>query len=162
MLRSIMHKVPGFSYFHPPNKKMQRKKIDVDIIMDVLEAALAAYPDSSFIKSLTFQYQERGGLSKKQLQGLYDKASKVKAIAPHKLATLEAVILKKPTRYKSDLPVNTPLYTKDESAGKLIETILAKYPQHKRVLFLKAKFDNNETITPIEVAELEKFNKLLK
>lgn len=141
---------------------MQRKKVDVDVIMDILEAALVACPDSAFIKSLTFQYQERGGLSKKQLQGLYAKASKAKAIAPHKLATLEAVILKKPTRYKSDLPVNTPLYTKDETAGKLIETILAKYPQHKRVLFLKAKYDNNEAITPTEIAELEKFNKLLK
>lgn len=141
---------------------MQRKKIDVDVIMDILEATLAAYPDSSFVKSLTFQYRERGGLSKKQLQGLHGKASKIKSIPAHKLATLEAVILKKPMKYKSDLPVNTPLYTKDETAGKLIETILAKYPQHKRVLFLKAKYDNNETITHIEVAELEKFNKLLK
>lgn len=141
---------------------MQRKKIDVDIIKDILEAAAVAYPDSAFIKSLAFQYEERGGLSKKQLQGLYDKANKAKAIAPHKLATLEAVILKKPTRYKSDLPQHSPLYTKDESAGTLIENILAKYPQHKRVLFLKAKYDNNETITPVEIAELEKFTKLLK
>ncbi|MGE5107531.1 MAG: hypothetical protein ACM3H8_08300, partial [Sphingobacteriales bacterium] len=99
---------------------------------------------------------------KKQLQGLYDKASKAKAIAPHKLATLEAVILKKPTRYKSDLPQHTPLYTKNETAGTLIQNILAKYPQHKRVLFLKAKYDNNETITPAEIAELEKFTRLLK
>ncbi len=141
---------------------MQRKKIDVDVIMDILEAASAAYPDSNFIKSLTFQYQERGGLSKKQLQGLYDKASKAKAIAPQKLATLEAVILKMPSRYKSALPANTPLYSKDETSGKLIENILAKYPQHKRVLFLKAKYDNNEPITHNEISELEKFNKILK
>jgi hypothetical protein len=141
---------------------MQRKKPDVDVIMDILEATAIAYPGSTFIKSLSFQYQERGGLSKKQLQGLYDKAKKAKAVAPHKLATLEAVILKKPTRYKSDLPSHTPLYTKDENAGVLIENILAKYPQHKRVLFLKAKYENKETITPVEIAELEKFNKLLK
>jgi hypothetical protein len=141
---------------------MQRKKVDVDVIMDILEATAIAYPDSTFVKSLTFQYQERGGLSKKQLQGLYGKASKVKTIPAAKLATLEAVILKKPMKYKSELPQHTPLYTKDETAGKLIENILAKYPQHKRVLFLKAKYDNNETILPAEIAELEKFTKLLK
>ncbi|MBI1781809.1 MAG: hypothetical protein HYR66_10625 [Sphingobacteriales bacterium] len=141
---------------------MQRKKPEVDVIMDILKATGVAYPESEFIKSLTFQYQERGGLSKKQLQGLYGKASKVKSIAPHKLATLEAVILKKPMKYKSDLPENTPLYTKDETAGTLIHAILTKYPQHKRVLFLKARYDNNETITPAEITELEKFNKLLK
>ena len=141
---------------------MQRKKIDVDIIMDILEAAAIAYPESVFIKSLTHQYIERGGLSKNQLQGLYDKASKAKAIAPHKLATLEAVILKKPNRYKSELPAPAPLYSKNESAGKMIETILAKYPQHKRVLFLKSKYDNNEIITPTDFAELEKFLSALK
>ena len=141
---------------------MQRKKIDVDIIMDILEAAAIAYPESVFIKSLTHQYIERGGLSKNQLQGLYDKASKAKAIAPHKLATLEAVILKKPNRYKSELPAPAPLYSKNESAGKMIETILAKYPQHKRVLFLKSKYDNNEIITPTDFAELEKFSSTLK
>ena len=141
---------------------MQRKKIDVDVIMDILEAVQKAFPENEFIKSIRFQYQERGGLSKKQLQGLYGKAGKVKSIPAHKLATLEAVILKKPMKYKSALPENTPLYTKDENAGKLIENILTRYPQHKRVLFLKAKYDNNETITPVEIAELEKFNKLLK
>ncbi|RTL59132.1 MAG: hypothetical protein EKK37_12560 [Sphingobacteriales bacterium] len=141
---------------------MQRKKPEVDVIMDVLIATGTAYPESEFIKSLTFQYQERGGLSKKQLQGLYGKASKIKTIPPQKLATLEAVILKKPMKYKSALPANTPLYTRDEKAGVLIHDILAKYPQHKRVLFLKAKFDNNEPLTPAETGELEKFYKMLK
>ncbi|HET9055627.1 MAG TPA: hypothetical protein VFN30_02150 [Chitinophagaceae bacterium] len=141
---------------------MQRKKADVDVILDLLRATGNAYPDSEFIKSLTFQYHERGGLSKKQLQGLYGKASKVKTIPAHKLATLEAVILKKPMKYKSELPESTPLYSKNETAGKLIDSILAKYPQHKRVLFLKAKYDNNETITAPEIMELEKFIKLLK
>ena len=141
---------------------MQRKKIDVDIIMDILEATAEAYPDNEFIKSIRFQYQERGGLSKKQLQGLYGKAKKIASIPSHTLATLEAVILKKPMKYKSALPENKPLYTKNEIAGQLIENILAKYPQHKRVLFLKARYDNNEIISPAEITELEKFNKLLK
>jgi hypothetical protein len=139
-----------------------RKKPDVDIIHEVLQAALLAYPSSSFIQSLSFQYQERGGLSKKQLEGLYSKAVKIKTMPPKWLATLEAEILKKPTRYKSVPPSPKPLYTKDESLGQIIVSILEKYPQHKRVLFLKSKYDHNEPLSPAEIAELEKFNKLLR
>ena len=141
---------------------MYRKKPDVDIIHEVLQAALLAYPGSSFIQSLAFQYQERGGLSKKQLEGLYSKAVKIKTMPPKWLATLEAEILKKPTRYKSAPPSPKPLYTKDESLGQIIVSILEKYPQHKRVLFLKSKYDHNEPLSPAEIAELEKFNKLLR
>jgi hypothetical protein len=141
---------------------MNRKKPDVDVIKDVLKAALAAYPASGFIQSLSFQYEERGGLSKKQLQGLYDKASKIAEIPAAKLATLEAVILKKPTRYKSPPPPPQPLYTKNEAAGQLINEILTRYPQHKRVLFFKTKYDNNEVLSSADIAELEKFYKVLK
>ena len=80
---------------------MHRKKPDVDVINDVLKATLVAYPNSTFIQSLSFQYQERGGLSKKQLEGLFKKAEKVKTIPGNWLATLEDEIRKKPTRYKS-------------------------------------------------------------
>src|SRR4051812_34167787 len=100
---------------------MYRKKPDVDVISDVLQAALAAYPESTFIKSLSFQYEERGGLSKKQLEGLYKKAQKVKDIPAGRLATLEAEILKRPTRFKSPLPPPPkPMFTKDERAGDII------------------------------------------
>lgn len=139
---------------------MNRKKIDVDVIRDILELASAARPDSTFIQSLSRQYEERGNLSKKQLQGLHSKAGKIPGIPAHKLATLEAVILRRPTKYKSDLPEATPLYEKDSRAGELIANILQKFPQHKRVLFLKAKYDNNETLSSTELAELEKFNRL--
>ncbi len=141
---------------------MQRIKPDVDIVSDLLKAVLAAQPESSFIQSLLYQYQERGGLSKKQLEGLYHKAAKIPSIPENKLTTLEAIIKKKPTRYKSALPAPAPLYSKDENTGKMIDAILAKYPQHKRVLFLKAKYDNNETLSAVEVTELQKFNKMLK
>ena len=141
---------------------MIRKKPDVDVISDVLKAALAAYPASTFIQSLSFQYQERGGLSKKQLEGLYQKATKLKTIPASKLATLEAEILKRPNRYKSSLPATSPLYTKDKEAGELITTILAKYPQHKRVLFFKIKYDNNEPLSSPELAELKRFHSLLR
>ncbi|MBK7307128.1 MAG: hypothetical protein IPI88_08815 [Chitinophagaceae bacterium] len=30
-----------------------------------------------------------------------------------------------------------------------------KYPQHKRLLFLKSKFDNNENIPALELADRE-------
>jgi hypothetical protein len=141
---------------------MYRKKIDVDVVNDILTALLEAQPHSTFVQSLHQQYQERGGLSKKQLEGLYNKALKIKSIPVGKLATLEAMILKRPTRYKSAPPPPKPLYEKDERIGQLMETILAKYPQHKRVVFLKSKYDNNETLTPAEVLEVERFAKVLK
>jgi hypothetical protein len=141
--------------------KMYRKKPDVDIISDVLKASREAYPNSSFVQSLSVQYEERGGLSKKQLEGLYKKAEKIKTIPPNWLATLEAEILKRPTRYKSTPPVPKPLYEKDEKVGTTIEAILKKYPQHKRVLFFQSKYQNNETLSSGELAELEKFQKLL-
>lgn len=140
---------------------MHRIKPDVDIVSDLLEAVLEARPDSAFIQSLLLQYRERGGLSKKQLEGLYHKAAKITTIPGNKLTTLEAIIKRKPTRYKSVLPPPAPLYTKDESAGRMMETILEKYPQHKRILFLKAKYDNNETLSVMELSELQKFNKML-
>jgi len=139
-----------------------QKKLGVDVTMDILKAAQSAYPSSKFIESLIFQYQERGGLSKKQLEGLYDKASKIESLPAGKLATLEAIILKKVTRYKSPPPSIIPeQVTKDASTGETIQSILEKYPQHKRVLFYKAKFDNNEEFSTIEKTELEKFKKLL-
>ena len=141
---------------------MQRKKPDVDVINDILKATLLAYPNSTFIQSLSLQYQERGGLSKKQLEGLYRKALKIESLPSSWLATLEAEILKRPTRYKSAPPPPKPLYAKDENIGKTITAILEKYPQHKRVLFLKSKYDNNEQLTPTEISELEKFNKLVR
>ncbi len=141
---------------------MQRKKPDVDIISDILKLSMEAYPDSTFVHSLNHQYIERGGLSKKQLEGLYQKALKVKTMPVGKLATLEAVILKKPTRYKSELPANTPLYEKDEQTGAMIQAILAKYPEHKRVLFFQSKFENNQVMLPAEIAELQRFAKMLK
>ena len=134
----------------------------MDIVKDILEAVLVANPGSEFTQSLLFQYQERGGLSKKQLQGLYGKAEKIKSIPVAKLATLEAIILKKPTKTRSQLPDTTPLYVKDNKIGEMIRSILQKRPGHKRVLFFQTKFENNEPLSASEIAELERFCKLLK
>ncbi|MCW3080599.1 hypothetical protein [Segetibacter sp.] len=141
---------------------MLQKKQGLDIINEVLEECVLAYPVSSFVISLYKQYQERGSLSKKQLQGLHSKASKIKNIAPGKLATVEAIINKMPTRDKSELPAQKPMFEKEEGTGQMIEEILAKYPQHKRVLFFKAKYENNEVLSPLEIGELKKFNQLIK
>jgi len=139
------------------------RKPEIDIVNEVLEECIVAYPVSSFVISLYQQYIKRGSLSKKQLEGLHSKASKIQDISPAKLATLEALIKKMPTRFKSEVPAPTPLYEKkDETHGQMIEAILAKYPQHKRVLFFKAKYDNNEILSSQEVAELKKFEQLLK
>jgi len=142
-------------------KYMKKQKSELDVVNEVLEACILAYPVSPFIISIYKQYLERGSLSKKQLQGLYGKASKIPELSPGKLATLEAVIKKMATRFKSELPPTAPLYQKEESTGQLIAAILERYPQHKRVLFLKSKFENNETLSPVEIGDLKKFHQML-
>lgn len=141
---------------------MQTPKNRLDIINEVLEECILAYPVSSFIISLYKQYLERGSLSKKQLQGLYGKASKIENLPPGKLATIEAIIKRMPTRDKSPLPEGRPLFEKEVSTGLLIEEILTKFPQHKRVLFLKAKYDNNELFSPADLTDLKRFQSLVK
>jgi hypothetical protein len=129
----------------------------IDSINVLLEECIMAFPVSSFIISLYKQYQQRGSLSKKQLQGLHSKASTIKDIAPGKLAAVEAIIKRMPTRFRSEMPENKPLYEKDNATGEMIEFILSKNPSHKRALFLKSKFINNETLTTGEMSELKKF-----
>jgi hypothetical protein len=75
---------------------------------------------------------------------------------------LEAIILRKPAKHRSELPASTPLYTKDEEIGKMIAAILTKYPEHKMVLFLQNKYENNELMAPAEKTELLRLSKLLK
>ncbi|HVF82295.1 MAG TPA: hypothetical protein VM884_10190 [Flavisolibacter sp.] len=134
---------------------------DVDVVSDILSAAMRAYPDSDFVQSLSHQYLVRGSLSKRQLEGLYKKAERIKELPHNKLATLEAVILKRPKKYKSPLPPSEPLYKKDEAIGRLIDDILLKYPQHKRVVYFLSKYKSNEPFSTMERAELERFHKLL-
>ncbi len=141
---------------------MNKKMPDIDIINDLLEQCILAYPVSAFVISIYKQYMKRGSLSKKQLQGLYGKASKIEDIAPGKLATLEAVIKKMPTRYKSDLPQPKPIFEKDETIKHIIDAVLIKYPQHKRVLFLKSKYNNNDVLSSAEIDDLKRFKQLLK
>jgi len=132
------------------------------MVNEVLEECILAYPLSSFIISLYKQYQQRGSLSKKQLQGLYGKAFKIENLPPGKLAAIEAIIKKMPTRYKSELPEIKPLFEKEESIGRMISEILTRFPNHKRVIFLKVKYDNNDLFTPADLADLKRFHALVK
>lgn len=141
---------------------MQNKKAVVDIVNEVLEACILAYPVSSFVISLYQQYQQRGSLSKKQLQGLHGKASLIKDFPQGKLATLEAIINRMPNRFKSEMPEAKAEADKDEATGLLIKSILEKYPQHKRVLFLQSKYENNDPLTASEIADLKRLHQLLK
>ena len=141
---------------------MSAKRPEFDIVNEVLEDCILAYPVSTFIISLYKQYQQRGSLSKAQLQGLLGKATDAGTISSTRLATLEARIKKMPTRTKSALPENSPLYQRDEATGNLISAILEKYPQHKRVLFLKTKWENNELLSAGDLADLKRFHGALK
>jgi hypothetical protein len=134
---------------------------DKNIVLTILEKMKLLHPTSSFIESLYNQYCLRGGLSKKQLEGLVDKAKKTPNFPQGYIATLEAIILKKPTRERASPTIKVNLPIKDESLGIMMNEILEKYPQHKRLLFLKSKYEKNEAISTIEIEEVKKFYKLL-
>lgn len=140
---------------------MQQKKPDVDVIDDVLRITVAAYPDSVFANSLLQQYRERGFLSKKQLEGLYGKAQKSGKVPSAKLATLEAIIKKMPTRYKSEKPASVGQPEDNNEVKNQIEAILALYPGHKRMLYQQTRVRNRESLSKTDLAEVERLYKLL-
>lgn len=138
-----------------------RKKIDVDVVKDVLLLVLEAVPESVFVNSLLHQYEERGSLSRRQLEGLLSKAQKLNRVPPARLATLQAIINKMAVRDKTPPASPAPLFQKDPVIGEQIMSILLKYPQHKRVLFFRSKYENNEVFSPAELTELKRLHKLL-
>lgn len=140
---------------------MNRINPDIDIIADLLKAVIKARPEDNFCISLLLQYQERGGLSKKQLEGLLGKASKFTDAPPGKLATLEAIILKKHTNHRSVVSALPEPVEEPDNSADAIAAILEKYPGHKRVLLFKMKVDNREKLSSLEKTELDKFSKIL-
>ncbi len=133
----------------------------MDIILDILRKSVTERPDSLFLNSLYQQYRERGGLSKKQLEGLHSKISKIEGFSAANLATLEAIIKKKPTRFKSEAPSSITMPDLQDEETETINTMLEKYPGHKRLLFFNAKLQNRERLSPADITEIEKFKKLL-
>lgn len=138
------------------------KKKKIDIIDKLLEACYQHNKDALFVMSLMHQYEERGSLSKKQLEGLLLKAKKAKDIPAGLIAGVEAIVLKMPTRDKTPVEEvrNKEQETGDKS-GELIQELLQKYPQHKRVLFLKAQLEQRKILAVTEQQEVEKFYQLL-
>ncbi len=139
----------------------QKPKESLDMINTVLEDCILAYPVSSFVISLYKHYLKWGTLSKKQLQGLYDKASAIEGIAPGKLASLEVILKRMPTKQSKALPESKPLFQKDEKTGAVLDQLLAKYPSHKQGLMLYSKYLNNQLFTTAELADLKRFQQLL-
>ena len=140
---------------------MHRINPDIDIVADIIEAVLNARPDDAFCKSIRKQYFERGGLSKKQLEGLQGKAVKISGINPSKLATLEAIIKKKHVTHRSEATITATVKTNDEEAGKMIAEILEKYPLHKRVILFSSNYNKDGILALNEKEELIRFYKFL-
>jgi hypothetical protein len=140
--------------------KQQPSGPSFDVVLKLLELSHELRPDSPFISSLLMQYRKRGGLSKKQLEGLHSKASKIEGIPAQHLATLEAIILKKPTRQKTTVTEQvTPVKKNDDE--RLVNEILELFPGHKRVLLFKAMLESRKELSVAEQEELKRFYKLL-
>ena len=144
---------------------MLSKNKKIDVIDKLLSLCYEHNKDALFIMSLMHQYEERGSLSKKQLQGLLLKAQKIKEIPAHQIAAVEAIVLKMPTRDKTPVQKTTPAISEAEAqiAAALAQTeqILEVYPSHKQVLLLRSKLMSHQSLTPQEQADLNKFVKIL-
>lgn len=145
---------------------MISKNKKIDVIDKLLALCYAHNKDALFIMSLMHQYEERGSLSKKQLEGLLLKAQKIKQIPAHQIAAVEAIVLKMPTRDKTPVKKTTTPAINEAQAqiiASLAQTdqILAIYPAHKQVLLLKSKLTSNQPLTAQEQADLTKFVKIL-
>ena len=134
---------------------------EFDIVAQIITAVLKAKPEDTFCQSIRQQYMERGGLSKKQLEGLHGKAARIKDIPSAKIATLEAIIKKKHITHKSEITITKTEIVIDTEAENMMDEILVKYPQHKRVLVFKANFIKEKILPKADKDELEKFYKIL-
>jgi hypothetical protein len=135
---------------------------NIDVISKLLAEVIIARPNDEFCKSIQQQYFERGGLSKKQLEGLLGKAQKITSIAPAKLATLEAIIKRKHVTHKSMATITAIEQKTDEENSKKLDAILSKYPQHKAAIFLKNELVKTGQLTVEQKADVARFCKALK
>ena len=144
---------------------MMQKNQKIDVIEKLLTLCYEHNKDALFIMSLMHQYEERGSLSKKQLEGLLLKAQKIKEIPAHQIAAVEAIVLKMPTRDKT--PINKTAASidpiKDSITAALIKAdqILSHYPAHKQVQLFHSKLTNGHPLSAQEQSELDKFGRLL-
>ncbi len=139
---------------------MSGSNSSVDIVAELIQAVIQARPEDSFCLSIWQQYQERGNLSKKQLEGLLGKATKFTEVSPGKLATLEAIIKRKNQVHRTE---NSEIKEtiKDDAPLQEMNMILEKYPEHKRILFLKSRWIKDEIFTQAEIDDISRLKKLL-
>jgi hypothetical protein len=140
---------------------MQIKKDGLDFVEKILTACYNSNKDDLFVMSLMHQYEDRGFLTKGQLQGLFYKAEKVRELPVGLLATLAATLSKLPTREKKDAPIIISEVKKDEETENKLNEILAKYPQHKAVIGMHNNFKKYDKITSTEKLELDRIYKFL-
>jgi hypothetical protein len=140
---------------------MQIRKDGLDFVEKILTACYNSNKDDLFVMSLMHQYEDRGFLTKGQLQGLFYKAEKVQELPTGLLATLQATLSKLPTREKKDAPIIISEVKKDEETENILNEILLKYPQHKAVIGLQNNFKKYDKLNSTEKLELNKIYKLL-
>lgn len=140
---------------------MEIKKGNIDFVEKILMACYNNNQYDLFVMSLMHQYEERGFLTKGQLQGLFYKAEKIEDLPAGLLATLQATISKLPTREKKNVAINVKEEKRDEETENIFTEVLAKYPQHKAVLGLQNNFKKHDKLSSTEKIELNKIYKLL-
>ena len=140
---------------------MEIKKGQLDFVEKILDSCFKEFKYDLFLMSLMHQYENRGFLTKGQLQGLYYIAEKNKDLPTGLLATLQATINKLPTREKKNAPIEIKEVKKDEETESILKEILLKYPQHKAVLGLQNNFKKHDKLNSAEKLELDKIYKIL-
>jgi hypothetical protein len=140
---------------------MKNNTPNLDFVEKILNACYNLNKDDLFVMSLMHQFEDRGFLTKGQLQGLFYKAEKVDDLPSGLLATLQATITKLPTKEKKDTPIVLNETKKDEETANMLNEILAKYPQHKAVIGLQNNFNKYDKLTSTEKLELNKIYKLV-
>jgi hypothetical protein len=142
---------------------MQIKKGQLDFVDKILNYCYQYYKQQDLmLLSLMHQYEERGFLTKGQLQALFYKAEKVPNLPTGLLATLQSTILKLPTRNKKQETIVITQEKQDTETETMISTILAKHPQHKAVLGLQNIFNKHSKLSTTEKLDLQKIYNLMK
>jgi hypothetical protein len=142
---------------------MQIKKGNIDFVDKILACCYEHFKLQDLtLLSLMHQYEERGFLTKGQLQALFYKAEKVPNLPAGLLATLQSTISKLPTRNKKQEVITLKQEKIDTESKEMMEAILAKYPQHKAIIGLHNNFNKHNKLATSEKLELQKIYKLMK
>ena len=140
---------------------MEKKKDSIDFVEKILTTCYNNNKNDLFVMSLMNQYEDRGFLTKGQLQGLFYKAEKVEDLQPGLLATLQATLSKLPTKIKSEKPEIITEVKRDVETENKLKNILDKFPQHKAIIGLQNNFNKFDKLSSTEKMELDRFYKLL-